>query len=238
MQYCPLMPGMSQSDGALAEGALADSALAGGQPVDGPLVAGLDIGTTAVKAVMVDDDGRIVSRSRVASRLAIGPDGSFEHDALASWWEAPRSALALALAGRRPRAVAVSAMMPSVAAVDTDGRPLGPGLLYGDRRPRSPRTALSGDPTASDEMALLCGWVAGRHRLLARPGRCQRFARGGWGHRSGVGVRGRPALRRLGLGRSRVRGCWFPVRPPAEGCRFRRSRGQFGARTARRARRR
>jgi xylulokinase len=185
VQYCPLMPGMSQSDGALAEGALADSALAGGQPVDGPLVAGLDIGTTAVKAVMVDDDGRIVSRSRVASRLAIGPDGSFEHDALASWWEAPRSALALALAGRRPRAVAVSAMMPSVAAVDTDGRPLGPGLLYGDRRPRSPRTALSGDPTASDEMALLCGWVAGRHPAAAGYWPAQAVANASLG---GVGV--------------------------------------------------
>jgi xylulokinase len=56
-------------------------------------------------------------------------------------------------------AVAVSAMMPSVAAVDGTGRPVGPGLLYGDTRGRQQGSA---DPTASEEMAHLSGWAA-RH---------------------------------------------------------------------------
>jgi xylulokinase len=129
----------------------------------GPLAAGIDIGTTAVKAVLADEDGAIVGRCRVPSRLAIGPGGDFDHDALASWWEAPRSTLAGAVGAVRPRAVAVSAMMPSVAPVDLAGRPLGPGALYGDGRAGPSRTGPSGDPTASDEMALLCGWVAARH---------------------------------------------------------------------------
>ena len=143
----------------------------------GTLVAGVDIGTTAVKAVVADEDGRVVGRSRVASRLAIGPDGSFEHDAPASWWEAPRSVLEQAVGAARPRAVAVSAMMPSVTAVDRTGRPLGPGLLYGDGRPGPPPVAPSrrpnasgptaSDPTASDEMARLCRWVAARHPSAA-----------------------------------------------------------------------
>ncbi len=129
----------------------------------GTLVAGVDIGTTAVKAVTVDDDGRVVGRARVASRLAIGPGGTFEHEAAAAWWEAPRSALRQAVGAGRPRAVAVSAMMPSVTAVDGTGRPFGPGLLYGDGRLEASATGVSGDPTASDEMVRLCRWVAARH---------------------------------------------------------------------------
>jgi xylulokinase len=152
---------------------------------DGSLVAGVDVGTTAVKAVVADEDGRVVGRCRVASRLAIGPDGAFEHDAAASWWEAPRSALGQALGGGQPRAVAVSAMMPSVTAVDRAGRPLGPGLLYGDGRPDPSAAGLSSDPTASDEMARLCRWVAARHPSAAGYWPAQAVANASLG---GVGV--------------------------------------------------
>jgi len=152
---------------------------------DGSLVAGVDVGTTAVKAVVADEDGRVVGRSRVASRLAIGPDGTFEHDAPLSWWEAPRSALGQAVGAGQPRAVAVSAMMPSVTAVDRTGRPLGPGLLYGDGRPDPSPAGLSSDPTASDEMARLCRWVAARHPAAAGYWPAQAVANASLG---GVGV--------------------------------------------------
>jgi xylulokinase len=130
---------------------------------NGALVAGVDVGTTAVKAVVADEDGRVVGRARVASRLAIGAGGNLEHDAQASWWEAPRSVLRQAIGAARPRAVAVSAMMPSVTAVGPEGRPLGPGLLYGDGRLAPSAAGATGDPTANDEMARLCGWVAAHH---------------------------------------------------------------------------
>ena len=126
------------------------------------LTAGIDIGTTSVKAVVADEDGKIVGRSRLPSQLVFGPGGRFEHDALATWWEAPRLALQQVLASHAAhavQAVAVSAMMPSVAAVDGTGRPLGEGLLYGDGRGLQQGSA---DPTASDEMAQLSGWAA-RH---------------------------------------------------------------------------
>jgi xylulokinase len=162
------MPGTSQSFG---------TPPADGTPlVAGPLVAGVDIGTTAVKAVLADEDGAVVGRCRVAGRLAIKPGGDFEHDALASWWVAPRSVLRQAVAAARPRAVAVSAMMPSVAAVDGTGRPVSPGLLYGDGRAGPSRTGASGDPTTSDEMARLCGWVAARHPGAAGYWPCQAVA--------------------------------------------------------------
>ncbi len=131
------------------------------------LTAGLDVGTTSVKAVAVDEEGRVVARSRRPSRLVVGP-GRFEHDALETWWQAPRLVLEEVAAASGARgagelaAVAVSAMMPSVGAVDAAGRPTGPGLLYGDGRgaPVSGPGPGGGDPTASDEMARLAGWVA------------------------------------------------------------------------------
>jgi len=153
----------------------------------------MDIGTTAVKAVVADEAGNIVERHRIPSKLIVGPAGRFEHDAVATWWEGPRTLLRETLEQLRasgqgePQAVAVSAMMPSLAAVDGSGRPVGPGLLYGDSRGRHParRPAptsdgdggdagargggdptddptgdATGDPTASDEMACLAGWAA------------------------------------------------------------------------------
>jgi xylulokinase len=129
-----------------------------------PLTVGVDIGTTALKAVAADEDGRVVERLRLPCELVVGPDGQFEHDAAASWWEAPRRAWAQLLASLAPRAVAgvaVSAFMPSVAAVGPEGRPLGPGLLYGDSRGGDGSAQERGaDPTASGEMARLARWAA------------------------------------------------------------------------------
>jgi xylulokinase len=141
------------------------------------LVVGLDIGTTSVKAVVADEAGNIVGRRRLPSNLIVEPAGRFEHDAAATWWEGPRAVLRETLeqlrsSGRSaPKAVAVSAMMPSVAAVDGSGRPVGPGLLYGDSRGQSRARGPGGhageagagggsDPTTSDEMACLAGWAA------------------------------------------------------------------------------
>ena len=169
LQYCPSMATSSQS-GPLGRAAF---------------TAGIDVGTTSVKAVVADEDGNIVERARLASALAMGAGGRFEHDAVATWWESPRLALRKVLAGQHVQAVAVSAMMPSVGPVDAAGRPLGPGLLYGDgrgslRRPPAtgdpatgdpatgdPATgapaagdSATGDPTGSYEMARLAGWAA------------------------------------------------------------------------------
>ncbi len=111
-----------------------------------------------MKAVVADEDGNILGRSRLPSHLVVAPEGRFAHHAAATWWDAPRAALqqAVARAGAPAiQAVSVSAMMPSVAAVDATGRPIGEGLLYGDARGMQHGSA---DPTASDEMAQLTGW--------------------------------------------------------------------------------
>ena len=94
---------------------------------------GIDIGTTAVKAVAADEDGHVVARTRIPHQLCVPAPDRLEHDADAAWRRGPLAALA-ELARPDAKAVAVTAMVPSLTAVDDVGRPLTPGLLYGDSR--------------------------------------------------------------------------------------------------------
>jgi xylulokinase len=103
----------------------------------GTVTVGLDIGTTSVKAIAADDDGTVVARARVPHEIRIPDAELFEHDATEAWRDGPRRAFDEVRAGFDVRAVAVAAMVPSLCAVDGDGVPLTPGLLYGDRRGRS-----------------------------------------------------------------------------------------------------
>jgi xylulokinase len=117
--------------------------------VSGSVTVGIDIGTTATKAVAADEDGRVVARSRVAHRLRTpGPD-LLEHDAARAWRQGPVKALAeLAAGAPEPAAVCVASMVPSLCAVDARGRPIGPGLLYGDARGRSLEPGAGADERA------------------------------------------------------------------------------------------
>jgi xylulokinase len=123
----------------------------------GELAVGIDIGTSSVKAVAADPDGRVVASSRVPHAIGIPTPTRFQHDAAVAWREGPQRALdALALSGP-PLAVSVSAMVPSLTAVDRAGVPLGPGLLYGDDRGRS--ETASGNPAESGELLAFLRWL-------------------------------------------------------------------------------
>ena len=95
---------------------------------------GVDIGTTSVKAVAVDASGQVVARTRVPHKLQATAD-RLRHDADQAWRRGPRRAMA-ALGELRPRAVSVTGMVPSMAAVNGRGRPTSDGLLYGDAEGR------------------------------------------------------------------------------------------------------
>lgn len=105
---------------------------------------GIDIGTTAVKAVAAGEDGRVTARVRIPHQLRIPAPDQLEHDADEAWRRGPLSAMTqLALPPKTEvAAVAVAAMVPSLTAVDAGGRPVTPGLLYGDSRGR----VVVGDP--------------------------------------------------------------------------------------------
>jgi xylulokinase len=124
---------------------------------------GLDIGTTSIKAVAVDGSGAVVSRARIPHRVIVPAPQMLEHDADRAWRRGPRRALA-ALGQVRPVGVAVTSMVPSLTAVDRRGRPLTPGLLYGDGRALQEGTgrvpAGADIPTNGDEVEGFLRWSA------------------------------------------------------------------------------
>ena len=103
---------------------------------------GVDVGTTSVKALAVDQDGAVVARSRVPHSVVAPEPDILRHDARRAWRAGPRRAFEqvtaqLAASGGHPVAgVAVASMVPSLTAVSRQGVPLLPGLLYGDREGR------------------------------------------------------------------------------------------------------
>jgi xylulokinase len=127
---------------------------------------GIDIGTTAVKAVAADENGHVTARARIPHQLRVPAPDLLEHDADEAWRRGPLAALnqlarpeAPPQAGGTPRAVAVAAMVPSLTAVDAAGRPVTPGLLYGDARGRVPAAADQPLP-AVGEAAEFLRWTA------------------------------------------------------------------------------
>jgi xylulokinase len=105
---------------------------------------GIDIGTSSVKAVAADGDGTVVARARVPHRVVVPGPEQFEHDAAAAWRAGPCRAMA-ELGDLDVRGVSVAAMVPSLTAVDAEGTPLTPGLLYGDERGRTGVVAQGSD---------------------------------------------------------------------------------------------
>jgi xylulokinase len=97
---------------------------------------GVDVGTTSVKAVAVDGEGRVVARTRVAHTVGTPSAELLEHDVSRAWRRGPRRAFASVSSELEGPAagVVVTSMVPSITAVDRRFSPLLPGLLYGDAR--------------------------------------------------------------------------------------------------------
>ena len=120
---------------------------------------GIDIGTTAVKAVAADADGRVVARARIPHELRVPTPDRLEHNADEAWRLGPLTALEQ-LARPDALAVAVSAMVPSLTAVDSGGHPITPGLLYGDEPRAGPPRTQSAGPFPVGEAAEFLRWTA------------------------------------------------------------------------------
>jgi xylulokinase len=125
--------------------------------MSGPLSVGIDIGTSSVKALAVDEDGTIVARSRIPHEIRIPEPDRFEHDARVAWREGPCAALDALDLDAPPAGVSVCAMVPSLAAVDAAGEPLTAGLLYGDSRGQG--EASSGNPAETGELVSFLRWA-------------------------------------------------------------------------------
>lgn len=125
----------------------------------GDVTVGIDIGTTSVKAVAADEDGTVLRRARVPHDLVVVAPNQLEHRPDQAWRDGVRRALSEVAEGLEIAAVDVAAMVPSMCAVDADGRALTPGLLYGDERAGA---AVADDPSSSGEAVGFLSWCAAR----------------------------------------------------------------------------
>ena len=188
---------------------------------------GIDVGSSSVRAAVVDRDGRLLGRARRPLETAMPEPGRFEHD--------PRAWLAGALESGREAVqdagdadvvvIGIGALGPAPVLVDERLEPLTPALLYGlDRRaedqrarlaragrPRPPEAALVAGarpgPLLPRGLGARRGWVPGRradgppHDGLDHPARLRAPGRRGERAASCAGRaarRGRPAATRGG----------------------------------------
>ncbi len=93
-----------------------------------------DIGTTAVKAVLVGEDGQ--AEARLSRDIPTLYGEEFREQDPAVWWEAFRDLSAELLRNRREEilGIVMSGQMQDVIPVDRDLKPLCPAILYSDGR--------------------------------------------------------------------------------------------------------
>jgi len=101
-----------------------------------PLLLGVDVGTTATKAVLVDQSGHLVAQGRAEYPTIHLQAGWVEQDAT-QWWISFCKACKQAIA-QVPNAqiagVVISSQAPTLLAVDSDGEPVRNALIWMDRR--------------------------------------------------------------------------------------------------------
>jgi D-ribulokinase len=119
-----------------------------------PIWLGVDLGTHAVRAQLVSDDGVALSTAAVPLHSTVFADGRHEQDP-EQWWHATREAIGRAVidGGRPPvRALAVCSTSGTVALVEATNedaaRPLSAGLMYDDVRAVEETRYLDGCPQA------------------------------------------------------------------------------------------
>ncbi|WP_026360676.1 FGGY-family carbohydrate kinase [Amycolatopsis nigrescens] len=99
---------------------------------------GVDVATAGVRALAVDGAAVLATAAAPLPAPVRSPDGHSEQDA-GAWWPAVESVLRRVTAelpgrGAEVRAVAVAATSGTIVAVGPAGEPVGPALMYDDRR--------------------------------------------------------------------------------------------------------
>jgi xylulokinase len=97
---------------------------------------GIDLGTSALKALVLDEQGRTLSVGRAGYEVRAPRPGWAEGDP-EEWWQATLAAVreAVAQAGPVPiTAIGICGQMHGVVLIGADGEPVRPALLWPDRR--------------------------------------------------------------------------------------------------------
>lgn len=100
------------------------------------MVLGVDVGTTAVKVLLLDEEARLL-RAAERPHPLLTPHPGFAEEDPEAWWRGAVEGIREVLMGLDPkgvRALGVSGMVPAVVLHDGEGRPLAPAPLQNDAR--------------------------------------------------------------------------------------------------------
>ncbi|HEX5591026.1 MAG TPA: FGGY family carbohydrate kinase [Candidatus Limnocylindrales bacterium] len=131
------------------------------------LLLGIDLGSSAAKATLVDERGGIISRATVPQSVSRPVPGAAEQDP-DEWWSALPALVAATLGTLPPSehgrlaGLAISGHYPTLLLADGGGEPLAPAMLYGDRRADSEvdaAAALGGEALVGDEWLPKLLWL-------------------------------------------------------------------------------
>src|SRR5215471_19985907 len=90
---------------------------------------GLDVGTTGVKGVAIDEDGHVLATASAEYRLSTPQPGWAEQDP-EDWWQAAQSVLAQLPEGP----LGLSGQMHGLVTLGNGGAVLRPAILWNDQR--------------------------------------------------------------------------------------------------------
>ncbi len=95
---------------------------------------GIDVGTSGVKGVAIDESGEVLAVAEASYALATPRAGWAEQDP-EDWWEASRSVLdELCETAGRPAAIGLSGQMHGLVPLDDHDRVIRPAILWNDQR--------------------------------------------------------------------------------------------------------
>lgn len=123
-----------------------------------PTFLGIDLGTSAVKTVLVDGRQRVLAAASVVLHTS-RPHPDWSEQAPEDWWHAVCASIdqlrAEAADGlRRVRAIGLSGQMHGLVPLDADGRVLRPAILWNDSRAGAEAASISG---TNPEFARIAG---------------------------------------------------------------------------------
>ena len=102
------------------------------------LLLGIDISTTGAKALLIDDEGRVLSSATTPLTLST-PHPLWSEQAPQDWWNATTSSVMQALAaadvsGESVAAIGLTGQMHGLVLLDDEGNVLRPAILWNDQR--------------------------------------------------------------------------------------------------------